>query len=315
MLTRTTWARVTAVVAVLAFFAPEASAQQRPTTTWAPAISSNYRVGRGGADINFVIIHTVEGSAQGAISWFRNPASRVSAHYIIARSGQIFQGVRDSDTAWHAGWINSQAIGLEHEGWAWRNTWTDAQYRASAALTAWLCRAYAIPIDRRNILGHREVRGATHTDPGPFFNWTYYMGLVRDGGRQDAPAGQTAREVSPETAVVRDAAAWSGQIFGTVRQGQLYVANGESNGWRRIFYDNRTGWVWDGSLLRRTNGIGRRFNSTTSARSSAGGPIIGRVDQGEVFIANLNQNGWLRIWYAGGNAWVPASGTTVLYFP
>lgn len=311
---RTIGARAAAVLMALTLLAVEAAAQQRPTTIWAPASPSNYRVGRGGMDINFVIIHTVEGSAQGAISWFRNPASRVSAHYIIGRDGRIFQGVRDSDTAWHAGWINSQAIGLEHEGWAYRNTWTDAQYRASAALTAWLCRAYAIPISRSNILGHVEVRGATHTDPGPFFNWSYYMQLVRNGGRR-APSDLTAREVAPETAVVRNAPAWSGQVIGTVRRNQIYVANAEQSGWRRIFYDDRAGWVWDGSLRRRTNGIGRRFTSSTSARDSRGGSAIGRVDQGEVFIANLRENGWLRIWYAGRDAWVPESATTILYFP
>jgi Bacterial SH3 domain len=51
-------------------------------------------------------------------------------------------------------------------------------YRASAAPTRNLCNKYGIPKDRSHIIGHVEVPGATHTDPGPYWNWTYYMQLV-----------------------------------------------------------------------------------------------------------------------------------------
>jgi uncharacterized protein YgiM (DUF1202 family) len=51
-------------------------------------------------------------------------------------------------------------------------------YRASAALTRNLTTKYAIPRDRSHIIGHVEVPGATHTDPGQYWNWTYYMQLV-----------------------------------------------------------------------------------------------------------------------------------------
>jgi hypothetical protein len=33
-------------------------------------------------------------------------------------------------------------------------------------------------MDRSHIIGHNEVPGATHTDPGSCWNWTYYMQLV-----------------------------------------------------------------------------------------------------------------------------------------
>jgi peptidoglycan hydrolase-like protein with peptidoglycan-binding domain len=51
-------------------------------------------------------------------------------------------------------------------------------YRSSAALTAYLCNRYSIPKDRAHIVGHSEVPGNDHTDPGPNWNWTYYMQLV-----------------------------------------------------------------------------------------------------------------------------------------
>jgi len=51
-------------------------------------------------------------------------------------------------------------------------------YRASAALTAEICKRYGIPRDRRHIIGHVEIPGARHTDPGRFWDWNRYMALV-----------------------------------------------------------------------------------------------------------------------------------------
>ena len=124
----------------------------------------------------------MQGSYAGSISWFQNPSAQVSAHYLIRSSdGAVTQMVRDKDIAWHAGnWTyNTQSIGIEHEGFVNDASWyTDAMYRSSAALTKYMCDKYGIPKDRSHIIGHNEVPGATHTDPGPNWNWSYYMQLV-----------------------------------------------------------------------------------------------------------------------------------------
>jgi hypothetical protein len=151
---------------------------------WAPASTSNYTAANRESDypINYVVIHVTQGSYAGTISWFQNPAAQVSAHYTFRSSdGAVTQSVREKDIAWHAGnWTyNTQSIGIEHEGYVDNASWfTDAMYRASAALTRNLCNKYGIPKDRSHIIGHVEVPGATHTDPGPYWNWTYYMQLV-----------------------------------------------------------------------------------------------------------------------------------------
>ncbi|MDF2631172.1 MAG: putative amidase, partial [Symbiobacteriaceae bacterium] len=151
---------------------------------WAPASSSNYTVASRESTypINYVIIHVTQGSYSGSISWFQNPSAGVSAHYTIRSSdGQVTQSVRDKDVAWHAGnWTyNTQSIGIEHEGYVSNCSWfTDAMYRSSAALTRSLALKYGIPMDRSHIIGHNEVPGATHTDPGSCWNWSYYMQLV-----------------------------------------------------------------------------------------------------------------------------------------
>ncbi|GAA2442145.1 peptidoglycan-binding protein [Streptomyces macrosporus] len=153
-----------------------------PPALWVPAYSGNYTVGRSSA-ITHVVVHVTQGSYAGSISWFQNPDSNVSAHYVIRSSdGQVTQTVRDRDTAWHAKSGNPYSIGIEHEGYVDNPSWfTDAMYRSSAALTRHLCDRYGIPKDRTHIVGHVEVPGNDHTDPGPNWNWTYYMQLVRGG--------------------------------------------------------------------------------------------------------------------------------------
>ena len=65
--------------------------------------------------IRRMILHyTTSRNVAGTIAWFKNPASRVSAHYVIARDGTIFQLVRDADKAWHAKNANADSIGIEH---------------------------------------------------------------------------------------------------------------------------------------------------------------------------------------------------------
>ncbi|MEW1613533.1 MULTISPECIES: peptidoglycan-binding protein [unclassified Streptomyces] len=153
-----------------------------PSALWVPASAQNYATGRT-ATVDKVVIHVTQGSYAGSISWFQNPASQVSAHYVIRSSdGEITQTVREADTAWHARSANSSSIGLEHEGYVDNPAWfTDAMYRSSAALTSHLSARYGIPKNRTRIVGHSEVPGNDHTDPGVHWDWNYYMQLVGGG--------------------------------------------------------------------------------------------------------------------------------------
>ncbi|PZG43089.1 amidase [Spongiactinospora gelatinilytica] len=170
------------------------AAADYPPAAWVPADSGNYTAANRESShaIDRVIIHVTQGSYAGAISWFQNPSANVSAHYVIRSSdGKVTQMVRDKDIAWHAGnWDhNTRSIGIEHEGFVNDASWfTDAMYRSSAALTRHLCDKYGIPKTRANIIGHNQVPGATHTDPGPHWNWTTYMRYVTGG---DTPEWRT----------------------------------------------------------------------------------------------------------------------------
>ncbi len=159
---------------------------------WNPASPSNYSVGRFGDTVHYLVIHTMEGSYESAINWFKNPASQVSAHYLVrSHDGDLTQMVDEANTAWHTGYwdYNKESVGIEHEGYMEDPSWfTDAMYRSSARLACDVVRRWHIPIDRQHIIGHYQVPGCPggggggvgcHRDPGPHWNWTYYLALIQ----------------------------------------------------------------------------------------------------------------------------------------
>jgi N-acetyl-anhydromuramyl-L-alanine amidase AmpD len=137
---------------------------------------------RGAKQIDMIIVHVAQGSYSGTISWFQYRRSNVSAHYVVGRRGRVAQCVHNEDIAWHAGnWrYNTKSIGIEHAGYAGNpKTWTKRMYRSSAKLSAYLSKRYNIPVDRRHIIGHREVPGVNKTCPGRYFNFDRYLRLIR----------------------------------------------------------------------------------------------------------------------------------------
>ncbi len=191
--------------------AAEAKGTDYPNATWMPAASGNYGVAsRTSADMYWIVLHTTEGTADSAISWFQNASSGVSAHYLVKRDGSVVQLVRDKDIAYHAGNYpyNQKSIGIEHERYGSSN-WTEAQFTASANLVKWLANQYAVtiafpsgiapavPTNGIGIIGHNQVPdpsnpslggGASHhTDPVNW-DWSHYKSLF---GTQAAPIVST----------------------------------------------------------------------------------------------------------------------------
>ena len=222
--------------------------------------------------VNQVVVHVTEGSFWGSVTWLRNRRSHGSSHYVVSRRGEVVQLVSTSDVAWHAGnrRVNLRSIGIEHEGWTRRGGFTEAQYRASARLTAWLAYRARFPVDRRHVIGHSEVpdprgrgRGgiARHTDPGRRWDWGRYMRLVREFARNPvqpsyverlpnmpaapplpaAPVGtRAAVPAKPRTAVVVGGA----RLVGTAR---WWSGIDAAKRWRRGVH--RVDFYVDGRLL------------------------------------------------------------------
>ncbi|MFJ4717199.1 N-acetylmuramoyl-L-alanine amidase [Streptomyces sp. NPDC088785] len=160
---------------------------------WVAAASANWRRADRPADypIDLVVIHVTQGSYSSALRVFKDPWHGASAHYVVRKDGHIAQMIRELDVAFHAGNkdYNQRSIGIEHEGFVDRpQDFTAAMYAASAKLTAGICRRYGIPVDREHIIGHAEVPGTDHTDPGPHWDWDRYMRLVRAAHRRAGSA-------------------------------------------------------------------------------------------------------------------------------
>jgi N-acetyl-anhydromuramyl-L-alanine amidase AmpD len=155
-----------------------------PPAEWRPASGSNYTASNRPTAHNLdrVIIHVTQETYADTLALFQNPQKKVSAHYVVrSADGHVAQCVRESDIAWHAGdWdYNTRSIGIEHEGWVDRPAYfTNALYEQSAGLAAAICDRYGIPKDRAHIIGHHEVPGTDHTDPGPYWDWVRYIRLV-----------------------------------------------------------------------------------------------------------------------------------------
>lgn len=109
---------------------------------------------------------------------------RVSAHLLVARDGSMTQYVPFGRKAWHAGVscfagrdnCNDYSIGIELEGTD-HEAFTGAQYQQLVRVTQWLQRRYPL-ITAERIVGHSDIAPGRKTDPGPFFDWTYYRASI-----------------------------------------------------------------------------------------------------------------------------------------
>lgn len=153
---------------------------------------------RHGFKPSLIVIHGDAGSTDtGTVEWVTSPKSKVSYHYLVGRDGVIYNFVKDTEKAWHAG--ESTFHGEEVEGSVnaislgvcFANNgkgdefYTAAQYEAGGQLVAQLCKTWGIPVHR--IRGHFEVSPGRKTDPWPWFNWrTFYLWLTYfSAGRND----------------------------------------------------------------------------------------------------------------------------------
>jgi len=138
---------------------------------------------RRGTDIDVILLHhTGSNRATVDLATLRmgSGPNRVSAHYLVAPGGTLYQLVPDSRAAWHAGVaslrgetkpsVNLRSIGIEitNDG-SGKTPFTEEQYRVLERLVPYLARTYRVP--KENILGHRDVAPGRKTDPADNFDW------------------------------------------------------------------------------------------------------------------------------------------------
>ena len=136
--------------------------------------------------VDMLVLHyTGMETGEAALARMRDPASEVSAHYMVWEDGRITQLVGEDKRAWHAGvsaWqgdddLNSRSIGVEivnggHDVPQADGTlppYPDAQIEALIALCRHVLSEYNIPPSR--VVAHSDIAPARKTDPGEHFPW------------------------------------------------------------------------------------------------------------------------------------------------
>ena len=143
--------------------------------------SPNHDTRPAGGPIDILLLHyTGMPSAAEALARLRDPAAKVSAHYMIDEDGSTHRLVAEERRAWHAGeacWagardINARSIGIElvnpgHE-FGYR-PFPEPQMLALIALAKDILARHPIP--PRRVLGHADVAPLRKEDPGELFDW------------------------------------------------------------------------------------------------------------------------------------------------
>jgi hypothetical protein len=169
--------------------------------------------GRNGRAIDLLVIHDCEGAYGGAISWFSQKASQVSAHLVLREDGQeATQMVDFAEKAWHACDFNSRSIGVEMAGYSAKGfgapEWQDA-----ANVAAYLLHKFKIPCHwspqgiEPGFCSHFNLgkAGGGHSDPttDPAI-WQHFVGLVRAAYLLSPPASWMPAPFVPTPTVRKD---------------------------------------------------------------------------------------------------------------
>jgi N-acetylmuramoyl-L-alanine amidase len=155
-----------------------------------------------------IVIHATEQRSVGeSLATLRsaNAQGPVSAHYLVGRSGSLYQLVDEERRAWHAGggrWgtitdLNSASIGIEldNDGTA---AFPDAQIDTLLRLLADICERNDIP--RHQVIAHADLAPHRKKDPGAQFPWAR-LAQAGFGAWPDPAAGEPPPGFEPWVAL------------------------------------------------------------------------------------------------------------------
>ncbi|MDH6111910.1 hypothetical protein P3T36_006907 [Kitasatospora sp. MAP12-15] len=120
-----------------------------------------------------LVLHIQDGGEAGTESWFKDPSSQASSHFLNPKSGGLRQLVDTDDAAWTEMAGNRSWVSVENEGLG-GDSLTASQIENCAQLLAWLHGQYGIPVQ------------PTDDPNGTGLGW-HGMGGAAWGGHYDCP--------------------------------------------------------------------------------------------------------------------------------
>lgn len=141
------------------------------------APSPNFGERRDGLRPSLVVVHyTAMESCAAARDRLCDPASEVSAHWLISETGAVDALVPETKRAWHAGageWggqgdINSRSIGIELANRG-DHPFPEPQVLALEQLLRGILARWCIP--PQGVIGHSDMAPGRKADPGARFDW------------------------------------------------------------------------------------------------------------------------------------------------
>jgi len=169
-----------------------------------------------GGPVDMLVLHyTGMRTAAEAIARLRDPAARVSSHYVVEEDGRVWRLVPEQRRAWHAGvsyWrghvgLNDRSVGIEIVNPGHEHGYRDFPVLQMASVCDLCLDLFSRhPIPARNVVAHSDVAPDRKEDPGERFDWP---GLAREGvglWPWDAPDLGTGG-VARDAALLREARA------------------------------------------------------------------------------------------------------------
>ena len=131
---------------------------------WQSRPSPNRNKRPDGVRITAIVLHAdASDRVDTSLDWCRRPESKVSYHFLIGRTGNVFLLVHPEQRAWHCGVseldgvtdVNDFAIGVCLSNRNDGETFPKSQLFEAALICSQLSRHYGIPLDR--IVTHAQI--------------------------------------------------------------------------------------------------------------------------------------------------------------
>ncbi len=182
-----------------------------------PRFVKNFWTGRDNYMPVAIVEHIMQGTLEETWQLFNGASgeSFVSTHYGIGKDGQVWQFVRDEDTAWANGVLNTPnnsiewlaevnekavnpnlvTLSISYEGFSGEPL-SEEQYQAALTLHRQLVERWEIPMNSQHILGHNHFDSVERQlNPGPAFPWDR---LFQDLNDKISEAGEGVQEEEEE---------------------------------------------------------------------------------------------------------------------